>query len=175
MELIEVVESIGRLKDKAEYDKWVLAEAVYDAYQELPNYEKGLTSGLCERLNYTTTQVYNLKHAQEILNRTRFLNTLSVSHYARLYRLQKEFELSDENVLEYLELAHEENWSVSKLAQEVNNNHAEQNHKEERLFKSLLKNMRSYWQTEHITRFSKETRAIFYDLMREMEDENETY
>ena len=170
MELIEVVESIGKVKDKGDEFLWKVCEMIHDAYAEFPAYKNGLTLSLKERLNREKAHIYNYRNAWELREDISQFIPLSFSHYARLYRLREEFDLSKENITDYLELAKEENWSVSKLAQEVNNNHAEQNHKEERLFKSLLKNMRSYRETEHIfNHLSKEWRAVYYDLLKEME------
>jgi hypothetical protein len=166
--IIEVINQIAVLKNKTEYHKWDLAEAVHTAYLEFPAYERGLTSGLCEKLNYTTTQIYNLKQAQELKSITRFIDSLTVSHYARLYRLKEEFDLELAEVEDYLLLAEEENWSVSKMAQEVNNNHGDHNHREEKIFQRLIKTLKQYLETEHIRKFSKETRAVIHDLLEEL-------
>ena len=51
-DLLPIVEEIGRLKDGVELNRWELAEKIHDAFSEFPQYERGLLSGLCQRLKY---------------------------------------------------------------------------------------------------------------------------
>ena len=123
-ELLPIIEQIGALKDGVEVNRWELAEMIHTAYAEFPQYERGLTSGLCQRLKYTPANLYNYRNAWSL--KADFPDTdLSVSHYARLYGLAEKYKLSAEVVESYLILAEEESFSVAQLAKEVAQNHDE--------------------------------------------------
>ena len=123
-DLLPIVEEIGRIKDGVELNRWELAEKIHDAFSEFPQYERGLLSGLCQRLKYQPANVYNYRNAWGL--KAEFpMTDLSVSHFARLYGLAEKYELSAEDVKDYLILAEEENLSVAQLSKEVAQNHDE--------------------------------------------------
>ena len=122
--LLPIVEEIGRIKDGVELNRWELAEKIHDAYSEFSQYERGLTSGLCQRLKYTPANLYNYRNAWD-LKQECSITGLSVSHFARLYGLAEKYLLSKDQVTEYLELAESESWSVAQLSKEVAQNHDE--------------------------------------------------
>ena len=127
-DLAPIIEQIGALKDSVEVNRWELAEKIHDAFSEFPQYERGLLSGLCQRLKYTSTQVYNYRNGYGIkrdLQGEKALPILPVSHYAKMYDLSRKYNLDSYQVGEYLEVALDEQWSVRQLAQEVAQNHDE--------------------------------------------------
>ena len=129
-ELQEIVESIGRLGDIAEGDKWKLAEAVEIAYAEFPAYHHGLTSGLCQRLRKSTDQVYNLRDASALKSKLLVVSELSVSHFASLSRLRDRYDLSDDSCREWLSWAEENEISVRELSMEISTRHTADQRKE---------------------------------------------
>jgi len=125
-ELLPIIEQIGALKDGVEVNRWELAEMIHTAYAEFPQYERGLTSGLCQRLKYTPANLYNYKNAWDL--KSRFAITvpeLTVSHYSKMHSLETKYSLEGQEIYDYLYLAEENDWSGVKLAQEVAQNHSE--------------------------------------------------
>ena len=171
-DLAPIIEEIGALSDKTEAGRWQLAEAIYSAFEELPSHTQGLLQGLCTRLKYTSTQVYNYKHGWHMKSNV-FKGThqsLSVSHYAKMYDLCKTYELEFPEVFDYMEMAEEEGWSVRQLAQEVANNHdPDQELKERQYFETTVKRLRKCWSLPLFNDIPKETRAVYYDLLKELE------
>lgn len=167
-----VIEQIGALKDSVELDRWKLAEVIHDAFAEFPEYEHGLLSGLCQRLKYTSANVYNYKKAWSL--KTSYLlptmpTKLSVSHYAKLYDLQKKYCLFTGELIDYIQLAEQEHWSVAQLAKEVSANHDE-NTKElyaksiKRLIDLIVKIL-----TDPENDMDQFLRANLYDVKKELE------
>ena len=124
-DLAPIIEQIGALKDSVEVNRWELAEKIHDAFSEFPQYERGLLSGLCQRLKYTPANVYNYRNSWTIRRKYFGTTDLSVSHFARLYGLIDKYNLSDHDVLTYIDMADIESWSVAQLAKEVSQNHDE--------------------------------------------------
>jgi len=124
-ELLPIIEQIGQMKDKAESSRWELAEVIHSAYAEFPQYERGLTAGLCQRLKYTPANLYNYKNAWTIRSGYIGNANLSVSHYSKLYDMIAKYNLTDHDVLQYIELAEDEAWSVLQMAREISDNHSE--------------------------------------------------
>ena len=97
-DLAPVIEAIGQVYDREKRINWQIADDIYNAFEELPRYTQGLLQGLCLRLAKSSTQIYNYSKAAEL---KKFINQictppeLSVSHYARMCDLQKQFDLSD--------------------------------------------------------------------------------
>jgi hypothetical protein len=168
-DLAPVIEAIGSLSDKTEEGRWQIAEAIYSAFEELPHHTQGLLQGLCTRLKYTSTQVYNYSHAWQIRSYHPIKN-LPVSHYAKMYDLSLRFELSDDEEAEYLQIAEDEGWSVRQLAQEVAGNHEpDPDEAYKRKFARFVKLMRSLWNDPQFGNVDKDTRAVYYDLLGELE------
>jgi hypothetical protein len=119
-ELQEIVESIGVLADRAENDKWALAESIATAYGEFPAYHHGLTSGLCVRLCKSTDAIYNLRDSWELKNLLHVSEpSLSVSHFATLSHLRDKYSLSDYDCLEWLGFAQGNALSVREMSSEI--------------------------------------------------------
>jgi oligoendopeptidase F len=119
-DLTPIIESIGILADRAEHDKWALAEAVATAYGEFPAYHHGLTSGLCVRLRKSTDAIYNLRDSWELRSLLHVSEpTLSVSHFATLAHLRGKYSLTDEDCRDWLTFAQESDLSVRELSSEV--------------------------------------------------------
>ena len=171
-DLAPIIEQIGSISDKTEAGRWQIAEAIYTAFEELPHHTQGLLQGLCQRLKYSTTQVYNYSHAHEMwkyINSFANAPALSVSHYARIYDLQIKYDVMYRECSEYLKMAAEESWSVRQLAQEVANNHdPDTDLKDRNYFVTTVKRMRRCWEFLH-KYVDKDTRAVYYDLLKELE------
>jgi hypothetical protein len=173
--LAPVIEAIGSLSDKTEEGRWQIAEAIYSAFEELPHHTQGLLQGLCTRLKYTSTNIYNYQKAWSLSEE--FMNTefgywpvLSVSHYARMFDLAKVYGLSSPQKMEYLRMAEDENLSVRQLAQEVAGNHEpDPDEAYKRKFKRFTKLMRSLWNDPQFGNVNDMVRANYYDLMQELE------
>jgi hypothetical protein len=119
-ELQPIIEEIGKLADRAESDKWALAESIATAYGEFSAYHHGLTSGLCVRLCKSTDAIYNLRDSWELKNLLHVSEpSLSVSHYATLSHLRDRYDLTEEDCIEWLALAQENALSVRELSSEV--------------------------------------------------------
>jgi hypothetical protein len=115
-----IVEAIGVLADTAETSRWKVAQAISEAYSELPAYHHGLTSGLCVRLRKSTDAIYNLRDAFELKNILHVSeSSLSVSHYATLSHLRDKYDLTDDDCKEWLELAQENALSVREMSGEI--------------------------------------------------------
>ena len=169
-DLAPIIEEIGSISDKTEAGRWQLAEAIYSAFEELPSHTQGLLQGLCTRLKYTSTNIYNYKNAWDLRNWYPGVDQLSVSHFAKMYKLSKEFDLTGEQEAEYIHEAIEEGWSVRQLAQEVANNHdPDQDLKDRQYFETTVKRMRKCWSLPLFNDIPKETRAVYYDLLKELE------
>ena len=169
-DLAPIIEEIGSISDKTEAGRWQLAEAIYTAFEELPHHTQGLLQGLCVRLRYTSTNVYRYKDAWELKRYNTDAPNLSVSHYARMSKLAIDFALDMESVWEYLETAESDGWSVRKLAQEVAGNHdPDQELKDRQYFETTVKRMRKCWSLPLFNDIPKETRAVYYDLLKELE------
>jgi hypothetical protein len=165
----EVVDHIGKLTDMVNSDKWKLAEAVHDAYSEFPSHTQNLTSALSQRCKLSTTQLYNLRDAWEL--RSWFGEVpLSVSHYGRMHTLSVQLNLSPGDISQYFELAVEEGWSVSKMVQEVTQNHMDNSQKEKITYCRWLKTMRKIWQYSMFNALPKDVREAYYKLMRVLEE-----
>ena len=170
-DLAPIIEQIGALSDKTEAGRWQIAEAIFDAFDELPHHTQGLLQGLCIRLKYSPTNVYNYKKAWQIRAGYFGQSNLSVSHYAKIYDLISQYELVDHDVLMYIEMADAESWSVQKLAQEVAGNHepdpdGKYKKKRER-FKKL---MRSLWNDPQFhEEVPKILRDIYYQVLKGLE------
>ncbi len=165
----EVVNRIGELVDAVNTDKWVLAEAIHDAYAEFKPYEQNLTSSLSQRCKLSSTQLYNLRDAWEL--RSWFGEyPLSVSHYAKMHNLAEQLNLTPGDIQQYFELAVEEGWSVIKLAQEVSQNHMDNEQKENITYKRWLKTMRKIWQYAMFNSLPRDVRDAYYKLMQMLEE-----
>ena len=173
-DLAPVIEQIGALSDKTEAGRWQIAEAIFDAFDELPHHTQGLLQGLCTRLKYSPTQIYNYSHAKEM---QKYINSfanapkLSVSHYARIYDLQIKYDIMYRECSEYLKLAEEEGWSVQKLAQEVSGNHEpDPDDKYKKKRERFVKLMRSLWNDPQFhEEGTEESRKAYYQVLKEME------
>ena len=168
----EVIDEIGRLNDLVDTDKWKVAEAVHDAFQEFPHHTQGLLQGLTTRLKVSTTQIYSYRdgwEAQKKYYGDGF--SLSVSHMAKALNLSNQFDLTDEDTFEYLETAKEEGWSVAKLAQEISGNHdPNPEEKERKTFEKMIKTMRLVWTYQIFNQVPEHTRTYFYRALKELED-----
>ena len=117
--LQQIISEIGLLSDKAEASKWNLAKAVSEAYQELPAYSRGLTSGLCERLKRSTDSIYALRDAFDLKTSLRYESEIPVSHFATLSRLKDKFNLTDEDCITWLDWVQETGASVRDMSMEI--------------------------------------------------------
>lgn len=167
-DLLPVIEHIAEIANKTEGNKWELAEAIHTAFDELPSYEHGLLSGLCEKLRYTPANVYNYRDAWGL--KQDFPETiLTVSHMARLHGLAVKHILNADDVSEYIQLAEQENWSVRKLAQEVESNHEpDPKGQYEKSIRRLILLGRKVL-SDPLNRMPKMLRANLYDLIKELE------
>jgi len=174
-DLAPVIEAIGQVYDREKRINWQIADDIYNAFEELPRYTQGLLQGLCLRLAKSSTQIYNYSKAMELkkyINSFKIPPELSVSHYARMCDLQKQFDLTYADCYEYLSMA-EEGWSVRQLAMEVTGNHEPApDEVYRRKFQRFTKLMRSLWNDPQFGNVAKETRAVYYDLMQELEKIN---
>jgi len=118
-ELAEVVEAIGRLNDVAEKDKWAVAEQVAIAYAEFGLYERGLTEGLVTRTKKSADTIRNYCRAEELRVRLRVDHPLSVSHFITLAYAVSKYNLSDDAVRDWIDVAVETPLSVDKLSAEI--------------------------------------------------------
>jgi hypothetical protein len=119
-DLQPVIEEIGKLADRAENDKWALAESIAVAYTEFKPYSHGLTSGLCIRLCKSTDAIYNLRDAFELKNLLHVSEpTVSVSHFATLSHLKDKYDLTEDDCREWLGLAQENALSVREMSSEI--------------------------------------------------------
>ena len=170
-DLAPIIEQIGAYKDGVEKDRWKLAEMVNTAYAEFPQYERGLTSGLCQRLKYTPANVYNYRNGYHMKEIVLFGNKpdLSVSHYAKMYNLCKTYELEFPEIQEYLELAESESWSVLQLAREISANHSEDTN--EHYLKSIKRLISLIVNVLNDTENDMDDflRANLYDVKKELE------
>ena len=117
--LQQIISEIGLLSDKAEASKWQLAQAVSEAYSELPAYSRGLTAGLCSRLRKSTDSIYGLRDAWNLKNLLHVSDSLSVSHYATLSHLKDKFNLTEEDCITWLGWAQEIGASVRDMSMEI--------------------------------------------------------
>ena len=169
-DLAPIIEEIAFIANRAEGNKWLLAEAIYDAFAEMPNHTQGLLQGLCTRLKYTSTQVYNYSHGWRIRSGYDGEAELSVSHFAKLYDLIKQYGLSDHDVLVYIDMAHVENLSVRDLAILVSQNHdPDIDLKDRKYFETTVKRMRKCWMLPLFENVPKLTREAYYKVMQELE------
>lgn len=124
--LQEIVEAIGALSDKAEADKWAVASAISAAYQELPLYSRGLTSGLCLRLKKSEDSIYNLRNAENLRAGLRYnTDSVTVSHFSTLYHLRDRFRLTDADCVKWLDWVKETGASVREMSMEVSIAHTQ--------------------------------------------------
>jgi len=121
--LQQIISEIGLLSDKAEASKWQLAQAVSEAYSELPAYSRGLTAGLCSRLRKSTDSIYGLRDAWNLKNLLHVSDSLSVSHYATLSHLKDKFNLTEEDCITWLGWAQEIGASVRDMSMEISTAH----------------------------------------------------
>jgi hypothetical protein len=170
--LASVVEQIGRLADKAEENRWEVARAVSDAYQELPAYSRGLTAGLCTRMKRSSDQVYNLRYAWDfrsllVVSET----TLSVSHFASLYHLKEKYNLTDDECREWIEWAQENNIHVRELSEEISAKYCSDARK--MFFKRVLrvqKDIQRLWEDMETIGFPDEIRAVTKAALKVLQD-----
>ena len=165
--LQQIVEQIGQLSDKAENDKWALAEAVEIAYAEFPAYHHGLTSGLCQRLRKSTDQVYNLRDASALKTKLLVVSYLSVSHFATLSHLKDKYDLTDESCREWLEWAQDNEISVRELSIEISEKYCADAKKAymkrvERVHKEIEK----LWQDSEVIGIPNELRTLTKNALR---------
>ena len=120
-----VVEEIGALNDLAETDKWQVAQKIADAFAEFKPYERGLTTGLCQRLRKSSDTIYSYRNAENLRAQLQYIPGLSVSHFVALSDLQKRYMLTDETLKEWIERAQEDNLSVRDLRSEVAIEHSQ--------------------------------------------------
>jgi hypothetical protein len=166
----EIIDHIGKLNDKVDSDKWAVAEAVHDAFQEFPHHTQGLLQGLANRLKVSNTQVYSYRNAWRLVERIGKIGS-SPSHYARIELLGEKFGLSDSEIEEYLNLAWEECWSVEKMAMVIQDNHDPAPElKEQKTFEKMVKTMRLVWTYPIMGEVSDHTRMYFYKALKELED-----
>ena len=170
-DLAPIIEQIGALKDSVEVNRWELAEMIHDAFSEFPQYERGLLSGLCQRLKYTPANLYNYRNAWD-MKTSIYVSpepNLSVSHYAKIYNLKDKYDLDFEEQYEYLKLAEQERWSVAQLAKEVVQNHDENTNdkylKSIRRLISLIVNVLNDPEND----MDEFLRANLYDVKKELE------
>ena len=172
-DLAPIIEQIGALKDSVEVNRWELAEKIHDAFSEFPQYERGLLSGLCQRLKYTPAYVYNYRNAWEEREKIGYvaivIPNLSVSHYAKIHDLDKTHYLTLEQKTEYLAIAEEEGWSVAQLAKEVAQNHDENtNDKYLKSIKRLISLIVNVLNDPE-NKMDEFLRANLYDVKKELE------
>jgi len=111
---------------KSEYYRWGAAFAILDLWREFPDRHSEIMAVLVNELHVTDDQVYNLLHAAELaseLSRNRDDMILSPSHFSRLHRAAQKYDLPQETVIEYLELATSEGLSAQAMVEEVMRNH----------------------------------------------------
>ena len=169
-DLAHIIEEIGKKWDVNKKISWELAEMVSDAYAEFDSHKQGLSAGLQIRMGKTSTQIYSYRNAWQMKINMYNSPELSVSHYAKMHDLCKPYELSFTDISEYLETAYSEGWSVRQLAQEVANNHdPDQELKDRQYFETTVKRMRKCWSLPLFNEIPKETRAVYYDLLKELE------
>ena len=117
--LQEIVESIGVLADTAETSRWKVAQAISEAYSELPAYSHGLTSGLCLRLKRSTDSIYAIRDAYDLKSKLRYDSEITVSHFSTLAHLQKRYELDDDTCRSWLDWVQETGASVRDMSSEI--------------------------------------------------------
>ena len=122
-ELASIVETIGRLADKAEYGRWDVADGIAEAFVEFKPYERGLLAGLCQRLKRSSDSIYAYRNASELRERLNSSCDLSVSHFVTLHNLAEKYVLTDSDLLEWVGWAQDCNASVRELRQEVAEKH----------------------------------------------------
>ena len=123
--LATVIEIIGRANDLVEKDKWTVCHQIADAFAELPAYSRGLTAGLCHRLKKSSDMIYSMRDAAMLKDRIASEVELSPSHFAALSHLQDRFNLTDDDVRDWLELAAENGMSVRDMSTEISIKHTE--------------------------------------------------
>jgi hypothetical protein len=165
--LQEIVESIGVLADRAESDKWALAEAVATAYAEFPAYTRGLTAGLCSRLRKSTDLIYGLRDAFNLKSSLKVESDLSVSHFATLSHLRDKYNLTDEECKSWLEWSEENGISVRELSMEISEKYCADAKKAymkrvERVHKEIEK----LWQDSEVIGIPNELRALTKNALR---------
>ena len=115
-----IVEEIGLLSDKAESDRWVLADAIATALAEFPSYSEGLVAGLGKRMKRSPDTIYDLQHASELRERLRYNpETITTSHFAALARLKKKYNLDDDKCREWLNWTKETGAHVREMREEI--------------------------------------------------------
>jgi len=114
-----IVEEIGRIADIAEFKRWDVADHIADAFHEFPAYERGLTSGLCQRLKRSSDSIYNMRNASNLRAHLKVSTILSVSHFVALSDLQKKYMLTDETLIDWISRAVDDSLSVRDLRSEV--------------------------------------------------------
>jgi len=170
-DLAPVIEQIALIASKAEVDRWELAEAIYTAFEELPHHTQGLLQGLCTRLKYSPTNVYNYKKAWVLGSYLHHSISLSVSHFAKMSDLAMLYNLGINGVIEYMTTAESEGWSVQKLAQEVSGNHEpDPDGKYRKKFSRFVKLMRSLWNDPQFhEEGTEESRKAYYQVLKGLE------
>ena len=123
--LQSIVEEIGILADRAESDKWQVAEQIAVAFAEFPAYTRGLTLSLCERLRRSTDSIYGYRDAWELRSLLNVSDSLTVSHYSTLAHLRTRYDLSVDECKDWAAWAEENNIHVRELNQEVTAKHTE--------------------------------------------------
>lgn len=124
-DLEQIVEKIGQLGDSVEISRWELCRAVEEAYSEFPAYQRGLTDGIAHRLKKSADSVYSMRDSwrlREEMERFRGVSEdlgLSSSHWGALYQLRERYDLDNQSVFDWLELASAESLSVRELSMEV--------------------------------------------------------
>jgi hypothetical protein len=118
-ELVDIIESIGVLNDRAETSRWEVAGRIAEAYAEFPAYQRGLTAGLVQRLCKQSDSIYGYKHAENLRQRLSIAPVLSVSHFIALSELQERYALTDDLLREWIGRAVDDRLSVRGLRSEV--------------------------------------------------------
>jgi hypothetical protein len=162
-----IVEEIGKLSDSAEASRWELADAIAAAYSELPLYQRGLTSGLCQRMKRSSDTVYGLRDASELRTRLLYVSDIPTSHFTTLAHLQDRFNLTNEDCISWLDWVKDTGASVREMSQEITTKYTEDGKKA--FFKRLervQKDVQRLWEEAETIHLPENLRALTKAALR---------
>lgn len=115
-----IISEIGALSDRADSVRWELCAAIKTAFDELPSYSRGLTTGLMARLHKSSDQIYQLRDAETMREILKIDNpVLSPSHLSTLFHLRERFGMDNEKCQAWEQWAVDCGASVMELRTEI--------------------------------------------------------
>ena len=174
-----VIQPIATEWRQGEAHRWECCKLIHEAYAELGQYRDGLTAALCHELILGDDQVRNLGHAWDMRQRVALdpeliRLCLNITHFSRMYGLQIQYNLTDDDCTEWLKEAANNSFSVAKLAYEVAQVHdGDPELTFQKRTASLYKLARRWWQDSETYHIPDHIRAAARALVELLNPENE--